>query len=242
RESDAFLDQFLDGFCRAYLSCRRSFHTSQRAQRGPRLGQAHHLGLCLHRRSTRCIRARAFPRSRVCPANGPVLDASALVLALSCRMRAARRSDQSYLQEVRTLVVHPARTDVLSICLHDLSAVCVQASPRSLRVDLRAQRSLFLRRRMGPRRAVQSRLVAATIEMDDFIWAHRHSDCCNLLRHTTFSSSAVCARRSFGTEDAILGSIPQRMGILGGSGLAGRWNRLGPEQKTSHSRSLDWRI
>ena len=49
-------------FCRAYLSCRRSFCTSKRDQRGSRLGQAHHPGLCLHRRSTRCIRARAFPR------------------------------------------------------------------------------------------------------------------------------------------------------------------------------------
>jgi uncharacterized membrane protein len=62
RDSDAFIDKFLDVLCRADLSCRRSFYTSKRDRRGSRLGQAHHPGLCLHRRSARCIRARAFPR------------------------------------------------------------------------------------------------------------------------------------------------------------------------------------
>ena len=152
RGSDAFIHKFLDGFCRACLSCRRSFCTSKRDQRGSRLGQAHHLGLCLHRRSTRCIRARAFPRPRVCPEYGPVLDAGALVLGVFCRMRAARSSYQSYGEEVRTLVVFPAWIDVLSICLHALYTVCARASRRSIRVDLRAQRSLFCRRRMGSRR------------------------------------------------------------------------------------------
>ena len=56
------VNKFLDVFCRAYLSCRRSFYTSKRDRRGSRLGQAHRLGLRLHRRFTRCIRARAFPR------------------------------------------------------------------------------------------------------------------------------------------------------------------------------------
>ena len=94
------------------------------------------LGSCLHRRSARYVRARAFPRPRVYPEYGPVLDAGALVLAVFCRMRAARGSYQSYGEEVRTLVVHPARIDVLSICLHDLSAECAQASHKSIRVDL----------------------------------------------------------------------------------------------------------
>ena len=86
------------------------------------------LGLRLHRRSTRRLRARAFPRPRVCRANGAVLHAGALVLAVFHRMRAARRRHQSYLQEVRALVVHPARTDVLSLRLHDLFAWCAPAS------------------------------------------------------------------------------------------------------------------
>ncbi len=38
------------------------------------------------------------------------------------------------------------------ICLHDLSAVCAPASRKSIRVDLRAKRSLFFRRRMVSRR------------------------------------------------------------------------------------------
>ena len=104
---------------------------------------------CLHRRSSRRIRARAFPWSRVCPDYGPVLDAGALVLGLFCRMRAACSSHQSYGEEVRTLVVHPARIDVLSVCLHDLYTVCARASQRSIRVDLRAKRSLFCRQAHG---------------------------------------------------------------------------------------------
>jgi hypothetical protein len=51
--------------------------------------------------------------------------------------------------------------------------------------------------------------------MDDFIWALRRSDCCDLFCRRTFSSSRVCARRSFGKDDPIMGSIPQRMGIGG---------------------------
>jgi hypothetical protein len=65
---------------------------------------------------------------------------------------------------------------------------------------------------------------------------------CDLFRRRTFSSSRVCARRSFGKDDAIMGSIPQPMGIPRRSDPAGRWNRLGPEQKISDSRNLDWRI
>src|ERR1700686_1817892 len=167
RGSDAFINKFLDVFCRAYLSCRRSFYTSKRDQRGSRLGQAHHLGLCLRRRSTRCIRDRAFPRREVYAEYGPVLDAGALVLGVFCRMRAARSSYQSYCEEVRTLVVYPARIDVLSICLHDSYTECARASQRSIRVGRRAKRSLFCWRRMGSRRTASSRLVAATIEMDD---------------------------------------------------------------------------
>src|SRR5258708_38446769 len=77
--------------------------------------------------------------------------------------------------------------------------------------------------------------------MDDFIWAHGHSDWRDLLCRTTFSPPTVCARHSFGKDDAILGSIPQRMGIPRRSGPAGRWNRPGPEQKVPAGRSLDWR-
>lgn len=150
RGSEAFINKFLDVFCRAYLSCRRSFYTSKRDQRGSRLEQAHHLGLCLHRRSTRCIRARAFPRPGIYPEYGPSWMPAHL--GVFCRMRAARSSYQSYCEEVRTLVVHPARIDVLSICLHDLYTVCARASQRSIRVGLRAKRSLFCRRRMGSRR------------------------------------------------------------------------------------------
>jgi len=157
-------------------------------------------------------------------------------------MRAARSSHQSYCEEVRTIVVHPARTDVLSFRLHDLHTVCAGASQRSIRVGLRAKGSLICRRRMGPRRTARSRLVAATIKMDDFIWAHRHSDCCDLFWRRTSSSSGICARRSFGRDDAIMGSIPQHMGLPRGSDPTGRWNRLGPEQSVSDSRSLDRRI
>src|SRR5579863_5065993 len=149
---DAFVNKFLDGFCRAYLSCRRRFYTSKTDQRGSRLGQSHHLGPGLHRRSPRGIRARAFPRPGICPEYGAVVDAGASVLALFHRMRAARSSDQSYGEEVCTLVVHPARVDVLAVCLHDLSTECAHACLKSIRVDLRAKRSLFRWRRMGARR------------------------------------------------------------------------------------------
>ena len=152
RGSDASISKFLDVFCRAHLSCRRGFHTSKRGQRGSRLGQAHYLGRCLHRGSTRCIRDRAFPRREVYPEYGPVVDTGALVLGVFCRMRAARSSYQSYCEEVRTLVVHPARTDVLSICLHDSYTECARASQRSICVGRCAKRSLFCRRRMGSRR------------------------------------------------------------------------------------------
>jgi len=149
---DAFINKFLDGFCRANLSCRGSFYTSKRDRRGSWIRQAYHIGPGLHRRSPRCIRARAFPRPGVCPEYGPVVDASAPVLAVICRMRAARSSYQSYADEVRTLVLHPARDDVLAVCLHDLSTECAPACHKSIRVDLRAKRSLFCRRRMGSRR------------------------------------------------------------------------------------------
>src|ERR1035438_3090232 len=84
--------------------------------------------------------------------------------------------------------------------------------------------------------------AAAAIEMDDRIRAHRHRGGCDLLWSTTFSPPPICARRSSRAEDAILGSLAQRMGLPRGSGPAGGWNRLGPEQETSDSGSLDWRI
>jgi hypothetical protein len=49
------------------------------------------------------------------------------------------------------------------------------------------------------------------------------------------------ARLSFGKDHAIVGSIPQRMGIPHRSDPTGRWNRLGPDQKISDGRNLDWR-
>jgi hypothetical protein len=184
-----------------------------------------------------------FSRPRVCPEYGPGLDAgSALVLGVFCRMRTARSSYQSYVEEVRTLVVNPARIDVLSICLHDLSAESAQTFHESIRVDLPAKRSLFCRRRMGTRRSAVAHRVAAIVEMDDFICARCDSNGGDLLWRTTFSSSTVYARRSFGIDNAIVGSIPQRVGIPHRSDPAGFWNRLDPEQNISDSRSLDWRI
>src|ERR1700720_4364640 len=112
-------------------------------------GQAHHLGLYLHRRFTRCIRPRAFRRPDGSPGYGPVLDAGALVLGVFRRMRAVRSSNQSYGEEVRTLVVHPARIDVLTLCLHDACTECARGSQKSIRVGCRAKRSLFCLRRMG---------------------------------------------------------------------------------------------
>jgi hypothetical protein len=97
---------------------------------------------------------------------------------------------------------------------------------------------VFILRKRSARLAA---LVAATIEMDDFTWAHRHSDCCDLFCRRIFSSSRVCARLSFGKDHAIVGSIPQRMGISHSSDPTGRWNRLGPDQKISDGRNLDWR-
>jgi hypothetical protein len=64
-------------------------------------------------------------------------------------MRAVRSSYQSYGEEVRTLVVPPARIDVVSIGLHDAYTECVRGSQKSIRVGLPAKRSLFCRRRMG---------------------------------------------------------------------------------------------
>lgn len=86
------------------------------------------------------------------PGYGPVLDAGAPVLGVFCWMRAVRSRYQSYGEEVRTLVDHPARIDVLSICLHDAYTECARGSQKSIRVGLRAKRSLFCRRRMGSRR------------------------------------------------------------------------------------------
>ena len=154
RGSDALRNKFLDVFCRACLFGRRNFHISKRDQRGSWLGQAHQPGLCLYRGFACGVRARAFSRPRVCTEDGPFLDADALVLGVFCGMRAASRSYESYGEEVRTIVVHAAGIDVLSICLHDLSAVRAGASPRSIRVDLRVKRSVFFRRRMGTRRTV----------------------------------------------------------------------------------------
>ena len=78
--------------------------------------------------------------------------------------------------------------------------------------------------------------------MDGFIWADRRSDGCDLLWRGTFSSSRVCAGRSFGKDNAIMGSIPERMGIPGRSDPTGRGNWIGPEQKIPDSRSIDWRV
>lgn len=49
-------------------------------------------------------------------------------------------------------------------------------------------------------------------------------------------------RRSFAKVDAIMSSIPHRMGIPHRSDPTGGWNRPGPEQAISDTRSLDWRI
>src|SRR5207302_9317933 len=78
--------------------------------------------------------------------------------------------------------------------------------------------------------------------MEDPICAYRYSDCRDLLWHTTFSSSKICARYSFGKADAIMGPTPQPMGIPGRSRPAGRWNRVGTEQKNSLGRNLNWRM
>ena len=74
---------------------------------------------------------------------GPVLHAGALVLAVFCRMRAARRSNQSYVQEVRTPVIHPARTDVLSLCLHDLCAYALGIPASRFAWTMRSEIFLF---------------------------------------------------------------------------------------------------
>ena len=108
---------------------------------------------CLHRRSTRLnIRARAFPRPRVCPEYGPVLDASAYFQFWACLVGCALLDCyQSYCEEVRTLM-SPARIDIQPFSakiLPDLYAVCAPASHASIRVGLRAKRSLVCRRRMG---------------------------------------------------------------------------------------------
>ena len=55
-------------------------------------------------------------------------------------------------EEVCTVVLLPSRIDVLSVCLHALCAVCSRASQPTIRVGIRAERSLFLRRGMGSRR------------------------------------------------------------------------------------------
>ena len=88
---------------------------------------------------------------------------------------------------------------------------------------------------------LHSRASSATIEMDDFICAHGHSDCGDLLWRRTFSSPRVCARRSFGIDDASMASLPQCMGIPRRSNSIGRRNRLGAEQKHSARRNVDWR-
>ena len=47
---------------------------------------------------------------------------------------------------------------------------------------------------------LESRLVAAAIEVDDFVWAHRHW-CCDLFCRGIFSSPGVCARLSFPAQE-----------------------------------------
>jgi hypothetical protein len=66
------------------------------------------------------------------------------VLGVFCWMRAVRSSYQSYGEEVRTLVVHPARIDVVSICLHDAYTECARGSQKSTRLGLRAKRISLL--------------------------------------------------------------------------------------------------
>jgi|HubBroStandDraft_6_1064221.scaffolds.fasta_scaffold61225_2 hypothetical protein len=100
--------------------------------------------VCLHRRSTRCIRARAFRRPDGSPGYAPVLDAGALVQGVFCWMRAVRSSYQSYGEEVRTLVVYPARIDVVSICLHDAYTECARGSQKSTRLGLPAKKISLL--------------------------------------------------------------------------------------------------
>jgi hypothetical protein len=89
--------------------------------------------------------------------------------------------------------------------------------------------------------ALENPTVAATIEMDDFIRAHRHSNRRHLFRRRTFPASELCARHSSAHDDANMGSLPQPMGIPRRSNPAGGWHCLGPEQKGPSSRNLDWR-
>ena len=115
-------------------------------------------------------------------------------------------------------------------------------------MDNHAERPFFLRGRVGYRRTVLAPIVApriklpATIEMEDLIFADSLRDCRNLLWRGAFSSSNVCARRSLGIADAVVGSIPQCVGIRGGSNPARRWNVPGAEHKISNGRNFDWRI
>jgi len=44
--------------------------------------------------------------------------------------------------------------------------------------------------------------------MDDFTWAHRHSDCCDLFCRRIFSSSRVCAAPGFPLEKITPSSVP----------------------------------
>ncbi len=111
------------------------------------------LGPCLHRRSPRCIRARAFPRPRVCPEYGPVVDAGApcsgLILSdARCSQQLTSLTVRKFVRLSSTLL---GLMFFLFVCMIYIPC-CAQASHRSIRVDLRAKRSLFCRRRMGSRR------------------------------------------------------------------------------------------
>jgi hypothetical protein len=44
--------------------------------------------------------------------------------------------------------------------------------------------------------------------MDDFTWAHRHSDCCDLFCRRIFSSSRVCAAPGFPLEKITPSWVP----------------------------------
>jgi hypothetical protein len=63
-------------------------------------------------------------------------------------------------ENLGVVVVGGGYIDVLSVCLHSFSAVCAQASGKPIRVDLRAEGSLFLRRRMGYGRTREPHLIA----------------------------------------------------------------------------------
>jgi hypothetical protein len=112
-------------FCRAYLSCRRSFILRKEISAARGWDKLITLGCVFIAAPLAVFAPEQFRRSDGSPGDGPVLDAGALVLGVFCWMRAVRSSYQSYGEEVSTLVVHPARIDVLLF-------VCMMHIPNAL--------------------------------------------------------------------------------------------------------------